>query len=302
MRKFLTILTIIMVLIGCRKAVIFGQKPKSLESEIPYEAGKLFLEDEGLEVRYVITDNRAEGQERGDDIIFYFHGIFMSELEWVEEGGFGSRYHNLLFANTQFASNPVVSISLGGAFLFVDDAPRPFDADLERVFIEKVVPHFREMLGVSGKNYLLGHSLGGYNALTLSLRNPEKFPLAVAISPYTAPISPFKPDFDLKGEELNMTKSQVRQLKRMLTSAYGTKENWDLYNPFELLKGEGPFPRLIMSAATEDLPGFNWAIKLYSEALNERGVEHSFCEAQGDHKATCELLFYTFMKEIGPSE
>lgn len=289
---------VISLLAGCRKAVVFGRKPAKLESRNDYETGKLFLEEERLEVRYVITDRLSPGQKRGDDIIFYFHGIFRSELEWVEENGFGSRYHEALFSNSELAANPVVSISLGGAFLFVDDAPPPFSADLERVFLEKVVPHFRERLGVKGNNYLLGHSLGGYNSLTLALRNPEVFPLAAVISPYTAPISPFDPEFELKGEELSMTRSQVRQLKQMLTSAYGSRENWDHYNPFELLKGEGPFPRLIISAATDDLPGFNWAIKLYSEALKERGIEHHFCEATGDHRTTCSLLFSSFLEEI----
>lgn len=302
MRKFLLILAVIATLVSCRKAVFFGQRPAQLESGEDYETGRLFLQEERLEVRYVITDRQAPGQKRGDDIIFYFHGIFRSELEWVEENGFGSRYHEALFSNSDFSANPVVSISLGGAFLFVDDAPPPFSADLERVFLERIVPHFREMLGVKGNNYLLGHSLGGYNSLTLALRNPDIFPLAAVISPYTAPISPFDPEFELKGKELNMTGSQVRQLKQMLTGAYGSKENWERYNPFELLKGEGPFPRLIISAATEDLPGFNWAIKLYHEALNERGIEHQFCEATGDHRTTCSLLFNSFLKEISDSQ
>lgn len=288
---------LIILLLGCRKAVQFGLKPKELQEDMVFENGKIYFKEERLEVRYVITKELVK-DNKNNGIIFYFHGFDRTELEWVSKNGFGNSYYEELRKNPDFKSLPVVSISLGKTFLFLKYLPKPFDADTESLFTDKIVPYFKEKLNSNGKVYLIGHSMGGFNALTLSLRNPGMFPVIAIMSPYVAPISPFTDNFDKMGEKLKMPKLQVKMLKNILTKAFQSEEVWYEYNPFKLAEEKNKFPFIIMSTATNDLPGFEASIKDFDKLLSEKKIEHYFCDAPGDHDTTCKMLFFKFLEVI----
>ncbi len=298
--KLLTIifcLSILILLFNCKKIIQFGEKPKEIQEDIIFEQGKVYFKEERLEARYVITKELVK-QNKNNSIIFYFHGFGKTELEWVNKNGFGKKYYDVLRNNPDFKSFPVVSISLGGSFLFLKYLPAPYDADIEALFINKIVPYFKEKLKANGKIYLVGHSMGGFNALTLSLRNPEVFPAIAVVSPYVAPISPFTDEFDKMGEKLKMPKLQTKILKTILKKAFQTEEEWYKYNPFRLIEKKEKFPYIIISAATDDLPGFEDAIKYFTDSLIEKKIDHYFCNITGDHNTTCKLLFSKFLNVI----
>ena len=295
--KSLVIILTLLSLISCFKLLVYGQKPEKLAEGLEYEQGIASFKDDGIKLKYLITKWNVK-ENPDNNLIFYFHGLGRSELEWVEQDGFGTIYHDLIMNNPQLKSFPVVSITLGATYLFLNNAPSPYNMDLEDFFIKKIIPYFREKLNCNGKIYLIGHSMGGYNALTLSLRHPEMFPVIAAISPYTAPISPFTDAFDKKGEELNMPKLQVAVLKGLLTNAYKTEENWDQYNPFKLVEKNKTFPYIILSTAKHDLPGFEWSITNFGNLLEKKGIPHYFCKTEGDHRSACKNIFMHFLEEI----
>ena len=290
-------LSILVLLSGCKKTVQFGEKPKELQEDIAFEKGKIYFKEERLEVRFVITKELVK-ENKNNNIIFYFHGFNRTELEWINKGGFGNIYYNELRKNPDFKSFPVISISLGKTFLFLNYLPKPFDADTESLFINKIVPYFKDKLNCNGKVYLVGHSMGGFNALTLSLRNPEIFPMITIISPYVAPISPFTDEFDKMGEKLKMPKLQVKMLKNILTKAFQSEDEWYKYNPFKLVEENNNFPFIIMSTTTNDLPGFEASIKDFDKLLSENKIDHYFCDTPGDHNTTCRMLFFKFLEVI----
>lgn len=290
-------LIFLILLFNCKKFVQFGEKPKELQEDIIFEQGKVYFKEERLEARYVITRELVK-ENKNNSIIFYFHGLNKTELEWISKNGFGKRYYDVIRNNPELKSFPVVSISLGRSFLFLKYLPAPFDADIESLFINKIVPYFKEKLRANGKVYLIGHSMGGFNALTLSLRNPEDFPVIAVISPYVAPISPFTEEFDKMGEILKMPKLQTKILKTTLTKAFQSEEEWYKYNPFKLIEKNDKFPYIIISSATNDLPGFEDAIKVFTDTLFEKKIDHYFCNITGDHNTTCKLLFFKFLEHI----
>ena len=295
--KNFSIVLVLFILVSCYKLLVYGQNPEKLAEDMNYEQGFASFKDEGIRLRYLITKwNVKDNTNNG--IIFYFHGLGKNELEWVEEGGFGTIYHDMIINNSHLKSFPVVSITLGATYLFLNDAPAPYKMDMEEFFIQKIIPYFKEKLNCSGKIYLIGHSMGGYNTLTLSLRYPKMFPVITAISPYTAPISPFSDAFDKKGEELNMPKLQTAVLKKLLTNAYKTEENWDQYNPFVLIEKNKTFPYMIFSTAKNDLPGFEWSITNFSNVLEKKEIPHYFCKTEGDHKSVCKNIFLHFLEKI----
>ena len=296
--KYLFILCVsVFILFNCNY-FRFGVTPAKLEKSIEFEKGQYIIKDKGLKIKYVIT---GMGQNNShDNIIFYFHGFGRSELEWVEENSFGKIFYDVLKSNSEFYSIPVVSISLGGSFLFIEDAPAPFSADLETVFIEEIMPYFQNKLNKKGNVYLIGHSMGGFNALMLSLRNPSVFKCITAISPFVAPFSPYSDDFQKKGEELKMSKFQINFSKKILTSAFPTEKKWLEYNPFYLVEKyeNNKKPYIFLSSATEDLPGFEKSIDKFSKLLNKENFKLNYCSSKGDHKSVCFNLFYSFLDYI----
>ena len=194
----------------------------------------------------------------------------------------------------------MISISLGGAFLFVEDAPYPYDADLESLFISTIIPYFQDLLNKHRHVYLIGHSMGGFNALMLALRNPSKFTCIATISPFVAPISPFSKEFEIRGKELRMSKFQIFMIKNMLTTAFETQEKWTKYNPFNLINNfdDNEYPFIILSSATNDLPGFAVSINGFSKLLDKKDFPYYYCEAEGDHKSICHNVFYKFLEKI----
>jgi pimeloyl-ACP methyl ester carboxylesterase len=285
---------ILLVLTGCKKNIAFGQRPMVLDKDIKYEKGSVHFNEDNLDVKYIVVRDHLR-KDSDDGIVFYLHGFNRTEYEWVEDGGFGSLFYRTLKSNPDLKSYTVVSISLGGIFVFVDGAPSPYNADLEKMFFDRIVPYFREKLSKKDGIYLVGHSLGGYNSLTLALRHPDSISAIAVISPYVAPISPFTTRFDEKGKELKMTGFQIKMLKSLLTGAYSTEEKWDSYNPFMLAQTADKFPFISVSDAKNDLPGFEWSIDNFNAILEKKGARHSYCKSEGDHNSTCDDFFSDFL-------
>lgn len=291
--KFIKYLLVLTILSSCAR-ITFGEKPKEREDNIKYTQGKEYFGKNKLELRYLYVNGKNK-----DHTIFYFHGFNRTEEEWIEKNGFGSKYYAVLNNNLKLPDYSVVAISFSSAFMFLEDAPEPYSEDLETLFIKEIIPYFNNILDVSSdKSYLIGHSLGGYNVLSLSMRNPEVFPIVCCISPYTAPFSPWDDDFEQTGKKLKMSPNQIFLLKSMLSNAFGSKEKWNEYNPFYLLEKNDKFPFIILSSATEDLPGFNWSVNLFAQKLTEKGIPNISCETKGDHWTTCQDIFTNFLIKI----
>ncbi len=155
MNKLLYVFLIIS-LFGCKKAVVYGEKPKKLDKDINYRTGVIYFKNERLDVRYLEVQDYIR-KDSSSDIIFYLHGFNRTELEWVEENGFGKIFYNVIKENPKLKSFTVVSISIGGTYLFIDHAPSPYYLDMETFFFNKLVPYFKNKLAKNGKIYLIGH-------------------------------------------------------------------------------------------------------------------------------------------------
>jgi pimeloyl-ACP methyl ester carboxylesterase len=296
MKRILPVVLSIFLLYGCKQTVNFGSKPAMIDKNISFEKGSIKFGEKITETRYVTVSDQV--RKDNNDIAFYLHGFGMSEYEWISKGGFGSLFYDTLRTNPDLPSMTVVSISLGGIFVFIDGAPEPYNADLDKLLITEIIPYFKKKYAKSGNVYLIGHSLGGFNSLTVSLRHPDIIKGIAVISPYVAPISPFTPEFDKKGRELKMPGYQIKMLKNLLTSAYINEENWYRYNPFQLVETGKEFPFIAISDAKSDLPGFEWSIDNFADLLEKKGVSHVFCKSEGDHNTTCKLFFNEFLTRI----
>jgi S-formylglutathione hydrolase FrmB len=300
MKKILLIILTVLLFSGCLKRIKFGEIPEEINNDLIIKQGtKTFLnkKDKEIEMRYIITKSGISREISGD-LIFYLHGLTGTEFDWVEKGSFGESFYQSVNLNPGFPDYYAVSVSFGRAFLVLDGLPRPYNLDLETLFINEIIPYFKNHLNCSGNVYLVGHSMGGFNCLSLSMRNPDVFKVTAVLSPYVGPISPFTDEFVENARSLGASDLNIFLMKDVLTDIFVSEERWYEYNPLKLTEEAGSHPYIVFSTAENDLPGFTESIVDFKEKLEENNIEYYFCETNGDHFSVCGLVFSKFLEVI----
>jgi S-formylglutathione hydrolase len=124
-----------------------------------------------------------------------------------------------------------------GAGFYVDATEAPWAANFRmRSYIESELP---ELLGAEfpvdlDRQGITGHSMGGHGALTIGLRNPDRFRSVSAFSPIVAP-------------------SQVPWGEKALGGYLGTdKAAWRAYDAVALIEDGARVPDLLVDQGTAD--------------------------------------------------
>ncbi|MBC1800113.1 S-formylglutathione hydrolase [Listeria booriae] len=76
-----------------------------------------------------------------------------------------------------------------GAGFYVNATQQPWDANYQMYdyIVTELTTIVRETLGLTGSESIMGHSMGGYGALMIGLRNPDRFCAISAFSPIVNP-------------------------------------------------------------------------------------------------------------------
>lgn len=159
-------------------------------------------------LRFVTVDSKLLGQRRNVlvylppgyapgrrryPIVYLLHGGMGSELDWVFRGKVHATLERLIAAGTiapMIVAMPGDGLYAKGTF-YVDwyDGTGPF----EKHFLQEVLPAVERGFRVRsdrGSRAIAGLSMGGYGALTLSLRHPKVFCAAASLSGVTMPLNP----------------------------------------------------------------------------------------------------------------
>lgn len=146
-----------------------------------------------------------------------------------------------------------------GAGFYVDATAAPFDRHYRmRSYIEKELPglvaaHFPADMDRQG---IMGHSMGGHGALTISLRNPGRFRSTSAFAPIVAP-------------------GQVPWGNKALSGYLGSdRVAWDEYDAVALIKAGARLPDLLVDQGEAD--------NFLSEQLKTHLLEEA-CRAAGQN-------------------
>lgn len=171
-----------------------------------------------------------------------------------------------------------------GLVVVMPDGGRSFYSDMAAgdrywtMLSEELPQIVRNLFPVSGKRedtFAAGLSMGGYGALKLALRRPERFAAAVALSPVTDPRGWF-------------ANPELEPMREELTRIFGSPErivsNGD--DPFtlasELVKSPLPKPRLLHICGGDD-----WLLPenhRFRDHLKKIGCpDYTYLEATGAH-------------------
>ncbi|MCG8570226.1 MAG: alpha/beta fold hydrolase [Spirochaetes bacterium] len=281
-----------------RRLILFGVDPKEeSDCQFPCQQGNLLLDKEDLLLRYCMMD--YQNQENLNDFVVFFHGAGRNEKQWIDKNGFGYHYQKA-FLEQDLSPLPVVSISIGAASLWIDQAPYPFCADLESLFINKIIPYFQKKLDRAGKVHLAGHSLGGFNALRLSLKYPDRFPSVMATSPFLSKLSPYTKSFFYRQiQKYPGYKQWFLFLKMILAYSYHNQTNWNLENPFGLLEKNIPKPYIFLSSSKDDLIAFRENIEAFQSLLIEKKIDHFYTVTDDSHfHPNTSAIFKSFVQKL----
>lgn len=155
---------------------------------------------------------------------------------------------------------------------------------VEDAIVQDLIAHLQANHPVSDRREhraIMGISIGGFGALKIAMKHPDKF---AAVGAHSSAIFPDDP------EELprNYEGQVNRALRSGLAEVFGDpidKDKWAAEMPMGLVRraGEQKFAglRIYFDAGTDDRYGFAEPNRQLSELLKEKGIEHTFRLVEG---------------------
>ena len=200
----------------------------------------------GTEMTFsVFVPNHAEGAKL--PVVWYLSGLTCTHANVTEKGEFRAACAELglIFVAPDTSprgegvpDDPEGAYDFGlGAGFYVNATQAPFDQHYKmRDYIEKELPELiaSKFPADMSRQGIMGHSMGGHGALTIGLRNPDRFKAVSAFSPIVSPLNcPW-------GE-------------KALSGYIGSdKSTWREYDACALLEDGARLPDLLVDQGTAD--------------------------------------------------
>ncbi len=181
-------------------------------------------------------------------VLWYLSGLTCTHANVVEKGEYrdACARHGIIFiAPDTSPRGDGVADDMDGAYdfglgagFYVDATQEPYSAHYRmRSYIERELPAIIQAafpVADMQRQAITGHSMGGHGALTIALRNPERFCSVSAFSPIVAP-------------------SQVPWGQKALAGYLGPDQNsWQAYDACALIAGGGRVPALLVDQGDAD--------------------------------------------------
>lgn len=227
---------------------------------------------------------RWDASASSKQVVYYFHGIGASEKAWKE-----SALSAALEKEAKKLSQPVphvFAISFGPAW-FLSDVPKGSSSRLDLLFQEVIPALEKNIKAKPERRFLIGESMGGYNALRASMTNPSFFAKVVALCPALLPIGPYcSPEEEEKFIERNpeMDANMVRGLRAWATQEFPTAEDWTRNNPLDHAE-DGTLPPALLSYYAQDEYGFREGTMVFADKLKKSGKVFTLRSLEGSHCA-----------------
>lgn len=215
-------------------------------------------------------------------VAYYFHGGPGSAREWFEANA--DIYSE--WQRTDSEAPIVVAISFAPEWILTQKNASPLSG-LYQVFTEAVMPIVESNLlkGAVDSRLLIGLSMGGYSAVQLLLRNPEKFQKVALLCPMLVNLSP-----DATDEEIKEFRARSRapewnptRLMRLMQKVIPDRVTWGEESPFELASKLlwKKSPNVYLSYGEED--GFIDGIEEFAQIARTQKVSLEDSSVKGGH-------------------
>ncbi|MHA7118680.1 S-formylglutathione hydrolase [Aerococcus urinaeequi] len=196
----------------------------------------------------------ATSDKQKTSLIWWLAGLTSSDDNFSQKGAFQqyAAKYNLAFAMPDTSPRGELADSedwdLGqGAGFYLNATQEPWKQNFQMYdYLTKELPAIVYSLipNFSGKESIMGHSMGGHGALTIGLKNPERFSAISAFAPITNP-------------------TKVPWGQKAFTAYLGSDETtWNEWDATELLQSVGQkYVPILITQGTDD--------NFYEVQLNE---------------------------------
>jgi enterochelin esterase-like enzyme len=249
---------------GCR--TILSEKVESRGHGVP-------LGEDTLVYRVYLPPGYEQNPEKTYPLLVWFHGGGGSELTWGQRGGIAER---LIEPMKTGELTPFIVLSPTAGETDV------FRGETERALVEKVLPRVKREYRTNDVTVALGHSMGGLNAMIVSLRNPQLFSAVAVASPFLFDTSPYDSEATLEDFEKRFGAGWQGVYRRAVGSRFETRDEFEAYDPFSRIRSGQAVPfELLLTSGTEDRFGLFKHNEYLHETLKKRGIAHQWFVQQG---------------------
>lgn len=196
----------------------------------------------------------------------------------------------------------IVAMSLGPKWFLVDHVSDP-DIKGSTLFWKKIIPVVKNSVPELGKTVVLGHSMGGFNALAIFTDRPDFWNAIVLVTPAIADISPYASISEKESYVKRTNHPTWKQwIKHLLLNEKKSTEaidiilanwrrlakndkEWRLINPLYRLEEmpRGIRTRFFISCGKNDPFGFLEGAARVTELLKNAGIAVESCFLSGGH-------------------
>ncbi|PIS10187.1 MAG: hypothetical protein COT73_10745 [Bdellovibrio sp. CG10_big_fil_rev_8_21_14_0_10_47_8] len=230
----------------------------------------------------------SSGQKApSQDVIYYFHGIRRDERAWGE-----LNFHAPIITEWQKQRGYapyVISVSYGGEWTLTDTS---LHGNRYTEFVNTVMKEMEQRLPAPPlKRYLIGESMGGYNASLLWLKNPELFEKVSIGCPAIAQIGPFSSSKEVNAY-ISRTGANAFYVQMVLDvgkNEFANEKEYSEFNSLLLAQNLKPpvkTPIYISCGDRDDFGFFEGAQLLYQAATKAGAVSEFAPVKNGGHCRT----------------
>jgi pimeloyl-ACP methyl ester carboxylesterase len=200
------------------------------------------------------------------DVIFQLHGVRGSQKEWINKW----KPVRDIWRQRGFEPPAVATVNFGPAW-FLAEKNHSKVSGLFGYYLNGIMPWIEKKLGYKARHrFLLGESMGGFNAAQYYFKRPEVFDKVAIICPAFTSIGPQSSKAEIKDyiSRTHADKGDVNWLIFGLKVFFPKAEDWANADVFQLDKDEKDrYPPLLLSCGTEDTIGFYEGASKMAEIL-----------------------------------
>jgi len=245
-------------------------------------------------VNYCIYQDAAS---TNPDVVYHFHGRFGKAETWGE-----TDYYTQLVRDewkSKGVQTPkIISVSFGPVWLLAEKNNSAYSGLFEAMR-DQVIPAIEQLHGApAGRRILWGESMGGFNALQMSLKTNLFVKSAVLCAPVAYGITPFDPEEKIEQFIMNSAAyayhgqaglqkivENVGSMVMMAKAVWETDANWQKSDPLVLASGadKALTPEMYINAGYYDTFAlYEGNIELVKRLL-QKGVKLEWHPEWGGH-------------------
>jgi pimeloyl-ACP methyl ester carboxylesterase len=226
--------------------------------------------------------------DMSDDLMIFFHGNGGSETDWSDPANTLTR--GILDGWRANGIQPpmVVAISFGEAWLLAEKNASPVSG-LYEYFLGVVLPTIKAGIVKTpvDQTYLMGESMGGFNAAQIYLKQPALFSRYALICPAMSIVTPFATPEEIQ-DYVTTTGADPQLVGAVIQLAQAflpTLADWNQSSPNVLvpLKLKADYPPVYVSNGEADPYGFASANKQFVQDVQAAGapIQSNFYPGKG---------------------